>query len=100
MKIPLKYTVRNFKTRMLTTGITVLGITLVVFVFAAVLMMAHGVDKTLVATGSPDNVIVARKAATGEISSIVVSSDAAILFTLPHIAKTAEGKPLATTMWS
>ena len=97
MKIPLKYTVRNFKTRMLTTGITVVGITLVVFVFAAVLMMAHGVDKTLVATGSPDNVIVARKAATGEISSIVVSNDAAILFTLPHIAKTADGKPLATT---
>ncbi|MCX6137300.1 MAG: ABC transporter permease [Ignavibacteriales bacterium] len=97
MKIPLKYTVRNFKTRLLTTGITVAGITLVVFVFAAVLMMAHGIDKTLVATGSPDNVIIARKAATGEISSIVVNSDAAILFTLPHIAKTSDGRPLATS---
>ena len=69
MKIPLKYTVRNFKSRKLTTGITLMGITLVVFIFAAVLMMAFGIEKTLRVTGSPENVIVTRKAANGEISS-------------------------------
>ncbi len=37
MKIPLKYTLRNFKSRKLTTAITVAGIAMVVFVFAAVL---------------------------------------------------------------
>ncbi len=40
------------------------GIALVVFVFAAVLMMAHGLQKTLVATGSDDNMIVLRKSAS------------------------------------
>ncbi len=35
---------------------------LVVFVFAVVLMMAAGLQKTLVETGSPDNVVVVRKA--------------------------------------
>jgi putative ABC transport system permease protein len=96
VKIPLNYTIRNLGTRRLTTGITVLGVALVVFVFSAVLMMAYGVQKTLIATGSDENVLVARKAANGEISSIVDRETANIILTLPHIAKTAEGKPVAS----
>jgi putative ABC transport system permease protein len=96
MKIPLKYTLRNFKSRRLTTAITVAGIAMVVFVFAAVLMMAYGIQKTLVATGSPDNVIIARKSANGEISSIIVRSDYNTVLTLPHIAKSTDGKPLVS----
>jgi putative ABC transport system permease protein len=96
MKIPLKYIIRNLATRRLTTGITILGIALVVFVFAAVLMMAYGVQKTLVATGSDDNVLVARKAANGEISSIIDQATAAVILSLPHVAKTPEGKPIAS----
>ena len=96
MKIPLKYTLRNLLTRRLTTGITILGIALVVFVFSAVLMMAYGVQKTLVSTGSADNVLVARKAANGEISSIIDRETADVILTLPHVAKTPEGGPLAS----
>ncbi len=96
MKIPLKYTIRNLGTRRLTTGITILGIALVVFVFSAVLMMAYGVQKTLIATGSDENVLVARKAANGEISSIIDRETANVILTLPHIAKTPEGKPIAS----
>jgi len=92
MKIPLKYTLRNFKSRKLTTAITVAGIAMVVFVFAAVLMMAYGIQKTLVATGSIDNVIIARKSASGEISSIVGRNDYNTVLTLPNIAKSADGK--------
>jgi len=96
MKIPLKYIIRNLGTRKLTTGITVLGVALVVFVFTAVLMMAYGVQKTLVATGSDENVLIARKAANGEISSIIDRVTADIIMTLPNIAKTSDGKPLAS----
>ncbi|MDL1892744.1 ABC transporter permease, partial [Sphingobacteriales bacterium CHB3] len=67
----MKYTFRNLQSRRLTTALTILGITLVVFVFAAVLMMAHGVEKTLVATGSEENILISRKASNGEISSII-----------------------------
>ena len=87
MKIPFKYTFRNFRKRKLTTLITVFGITLVVFVFAAVLMMAYGIQKTLIATGSPDNVLISRKAANGEISSIVDGETQNIVRTLPHVKK-------------
>ena len=91
MKIPLKYTLRNFKTRKLTTGITITGIALVVFVFAAVLMMAYGIQKTLKTTGQPDNVMVFRKAASSEISSIIDPGTQDIIRSLPHIAKDAAG---------
>jgi putative ABC transport system permease protein len=96
MKIPLKYTLRNFRSRRLTTAITVAGIALVVFVFAAVLMMAYGIQKTLIATGSPGNVIVARKSANGEISSIILRDDYNTVLTLPHISKSSDGKPLVS----
>lgn len=96
MKIPFKYIFRNFKNRKLTTGITVFGIALVVFVFSAVLMMAYGVQKTLIQTGSDDNVLVARKSANGEISSIITQDVADVLNTLTQVAKSNEGKSISS----
>jgi putative ABC transport system permease protein len=92
MKIPFKYTFRNFKARKLTAFITVFGIAMVVFVFAAALMMAYGVEKTLVSTGSADNIKVLRKSSQGEISSIIDGDTQNIIRALPHIAKDSEGE--------
>ncbi len=94
MHIPFKYSLKNFKSRKLTNIITVAGVALVVFVFAAVLMMAYGIKKTLVATGEPDNVLIARKSANGEISSIIDGDTQNIIRSLPYIAKTSDGKPI------
>jgi putative ABC transport system permease protein len=96
MKIPLKYIARNLQTRKLTTALTVSGVALVVFVFAAVLMMAYGVQKTLIATGSDDNVLVSRKASNGEISSILDGEPANIILALDQVARTPDGRPMAT----
>jgi ABC-type antimicrobial peptide transport system permease subunit len=96
MKIPLKYIVRNFRTRKLTTLITIAGIGLVVLVFTAVLMMAYGVQKTLVSTGSPDNVKIIRKSAVGEISSIIDGETQGVIRTLPHIAKSSDGSNMVS----
>jgi len=94
MKIPFKYTIKNFTSRKLTTFITIFGVALVVFVFTAVLMMAYGIQKTLKATGQPDNVIVTRKAANGEISSLVGGETQDIIRSLPHIAEDDQGKQI------
>lgn len=94
MKIPFKYTFRNFKARKLTAAITVTGVALVVFVFAAALMMAYGVEKTLVSTGSADNIKVLRKSSQGEITSIIDGDIQNIIKVLPHIAKGNDGNPL------
>jgi ABC-type lipoprotein release transport system permease subunit len=75
---------------------TLTGIALVVFVFAAVLMMANGVQRTLRSTGSDDNVIVARKAAMSEIMSIIDREAAGIVTNLPQVARDADGRPLSS----
>jgi ABC-type antimicrobial peptide transport system permease subunit len=96
MKIPFKYTFRNFKARKLTAVITVTGIALVVFVFAAALMMAYGVEKTLVSTGTPDNLMILRKSSQGEISSIIDGDTQNLIRTLPHVAKASDGSLLVS----
>lgn len=96
MQIPLKYILRSSVSRRLTTAITVLGVALVVFVFSAVLMMANGVQKTLRSTGSDDNMIVVRKAALSEIMSIIDREVAAIVVSLPQVARFSDGRPMSS----
>ena len=96
MQLPLKYILRSSISRRLTTAITVVGIALVVFVFTAVLMMANGVQKTLRATGSDDNLLVARKAAMSEIMSIMDREAAGIIVNLPQVARAADGTPVSS----
>ena len=96
MKIPFKYSLRSLGTRKLTTILTMIGVTLVVFVFAAVLMMAQGLQRAMVSTGADDNAIVLRKSANAEISSIIARDQAAIVSTLPEVAKSPDGKPLVS----
>jgi ABC-type antimicrobial peptide transport system permease subunit len=67
---------------------------LVVFVFAAILMLAQGLQKTLVATGSYDNVVVIRKGAGTEVQSVVSREQASIVETNPEIAVGADGRSL------
>ena len=94
MAIPFNYSIKNFGSRKLTTFITIAGIALVVFVFAAVLMMAYGIEQTLVATGLPDNAKVVRKNANGEISSIVDGETQNVIRTLPYISKSKTGEQI------
>ena len=84
--IPLAYSVRNLWTRRLTTALTAGGMALVVFVFAAVLMLDAGLRSALVATGQPDNILVTRRASGTEIQSGIERNQAAIVETQPEIA--------------
>jgi ABC-type lipoprotein release transport system permease subunit len=94
MAIPLEYNIRNLWKRRLTTVLTVSGMSLVVFVFAAILMMAEGLQKTLVDTGSYDNVVVIRKGSTSEVMSGVDREQAAIVEMLPQVAIGLNGQRL------
>jgi putative ABC transport system permease protein len=94
MAIPLSYSMRNLAKRRLTTILTVSGMALVVFVFAAVLMMAAGLQKTLVETGSYDNVVVFRKGSTSEVMSGIDRTQASIVEMLPQVAVGEKGRRL------
>ncbi|MBZ0156930.1 MAG: ABC transporter permease [Alphaproteobacteria bacterium] len=94
MGIPYYYSLRNLWTRKLTTGLTIAGMALVVFVFASLLMLAEGLRKTLVATGSYDNGVVIRKGSKSEVQSGVERGQASIVETLPEVAAGPDGQPL------
>ena len=99
MAVPFSYSFRNLWTRRLTTFLTASGMALVVFVFAAVLMLAEGLQKTLVATGSYDNVVVLRKGSTSEVHSGIERDQASIVETLPQMATDETGGALAARKW-
>ena len=88
------YSFRNLLARRLTTTLTGSGMALVVFVFASIVMLAEGLKKTLVDTGSPDNVIVLRRSAGSEVQSGIERNQASIVETQPEIAMGNNGKRL------
>ncbi len=94
MKIPFSYSFRNLWTRRLTTILTASGMALVVFVFAAILMLAEGLEQTLVETGSYENAVVIRKGSETEVQSGVDRLQAAIAETQPEVALGEKGRRL------
>jgi len=89
-----QYSYRNLWVRRLTTLLTAGGMGLVVFVFAAVLMLAEGLQKTLVSTGSKDNVLFIRRSAEAEVQSIIERPQTAVLESEPEIALDQQGRRL------
>ncbi|MDR4505181.1 MAG: ABC transporter permease [Candidatus Scalindua sp.] len=94
MRLLFFYGLRNLLTRRFTTVLTTLGMALVVFVFASIIMLAEGLKKTLVETGSSDNVVVLRKSSETEVKSRIDRYQASIVETLPEIAFGREGQRL------
>jgi ABC-type antimicrobial peptide transport system permease subunit len=94
MAIPTYYSIRNLWTRRLTTVLTIIGMALVVYVFAATEMLAEGLEKTLVETGSPDNVVVIRRSAGTEVQSGIERLPAAIVESMAGVATGLDGRPL------
>ncbi|CAG2144132.1 hypothetical protein LMG19282_02517 [Cupriavidus campinensis] len=96
MVIPLHYIARNVWARRLTTTLTAGGLALVVFVFAAMLMLDAGLKQTLVTTGEPDNVVLIRKGAETEIQSAISRDQAAAMEMHPAVAMNRDGRPMAS----
>lgn len=96
MRVPFSYSLRNLWTRKLTTSLTAGGMGLVVFVFAAVLMLEAGLKKTLVETGAYDNVVVTRKGSGTEVQSGIERLQAAIVESQPQVAQGEGGSRMAS----
>jgi ABC-type antimicrobial peptide transport system permease subunit len=96
MAIPVGYIARNLLARRLTTALTAGGMALVVYVFATVLMLAAGLQKTLVSTGQDDNVVVIRRGSQTEVQSGIDRLQAGIVDSVPDIAVAADGQRLVS----
>ncbi len=89
--IPIAYNIRSLAARRSTTIAAALGIALVVFVFAAVLMLANGIEQTMRATGAPSNAIILRKGSQAEMQSGIEEAAVAVLRASPEAAPAASG---------
>ena len=96
MAVPFGYIARNLVARRLTTVLTAGGMALVVYVFATVLMLAAGLEQTLVATGQDDNVVVIRRSSQTEVQSGIPRLQAGIVESLPQITVGEDGRPLVS----
>src|SRR5438477_7896963 len=96
MGLIANYNLRSMIVRKSTAAMTAGGIAMVVAVFVMTLAIAQGFRSTLVASGSPQNAIVLRKGATSENVSAVMRSQVPLIDSLPQVARSADGRPLAS----
>ncbi|MCC7143457.1 MAG: ABC transporter permease [Candidatus Eisenbacteria bacterium] len=94
--IPLVYNLRSLKQRPLSTAATAIGLGLVVAVFIAMMALAEGFQAALTTTGAPDNALILRKGADGEMSSGISREIASSIAASPFIARDAQGQPLVS----
>lgn len=95
MKLLLVYSVRNVWARSCTTALSIGGLALVSLILLAVLMLGNGLNRALIESGSPDNVLLLRKGATTEIASGIYRDQAHVVRMLAGIAQTSGGELLA-----
>jgi putative ABC transport system permease protein len=93
--IPIAYNVRSLIVRRTTTIAAALGLALVVFIFASVMMMKNGIQQVTARAADPDVAIVLRKGSDVELSSGIDEANVAIIAGEPGVAKAASGRPLA-----
>src|SRR5437764_9905481 len=96
MGLITNYNLRSMLVRKGTAAMTAMGIAMVVAVFVMTLAIAQGFRATLVSSGSPENVIVLRKAATSEMVSAVPKVAMPMIESLPQVARDSQGHPLAS----
>lgn len=78
---------RNIPQRPWSSGVAVLGVAAVVGVFAGVLSMAAGFQRTMIAAGSDDTIVVLRAGATTELNSGLSYEQTQIIKQMPNIRK-------------
>ncbi len=96
MGLPLSYPLRNVRARLGRTALTIGVIALAVIATSVFLALISSLKHTLVASGSPDNVVVLRKGSDNDGSSMLsLAAYQAVRF-LAGIARLPDGTPLAS----
>ncbi len=89
----------NLPRRVASSTVAVIGVAAVVLVFAAVLSMAKGFERTMLLAGSDDTAIVVRAGATSELTSGLANDDVLIVNTAPGILKDGDAPVMSAELF-
>ena len=78
---------KNLPKRIGSSLVAVIGVAAVVLVFAAVLSMAKGFERTMVSAGADDTAVILRSGSTSEMSSGLSNDQALIVANAPGVLK-------------
>ncbi len=96
MSLPIAYSVRNVRTRLRRTSLTIAVIALAVIASAVFLALLSSLQRTLVSTGSPDNLVVLRKGSDNDGSSMLTLEAYQAIRYLDGIARDPAGDPVVS----
>ncbi len=96
MAIPIIYNIRNLRLRLGATIMTMLGVALTVSIGIFIMALLNGLQHAFVTSGDPQNVLVLRKGADAELSSVISRDSLQTMKFFPAVAHNAQGDPLAS----
>ena len=90
---------RNLPQRAGSSVVAVIGVASVVLVFAAVLSMAKGFERTLISAGSDDTAIIMRSGSTSELNSGISNDQALIIANSPGVLKDGDTAVMSAELY-
>ena len=90
---------RNLPQRAGSSVVAVIGVASVVLVFAAVLSMAKGFERTLISAGSDDTAIIMRSGSTSELNSGLSNDQALIIANSPGVLKDGDTAVMSAELY-
>ena len=90
---------RNLPRRLASSAVAVVGVAAVVLVFAAVLSMASGLEKTMVAAGSEDTAVIMRSGSTSELNSGLSNELVLIVTNSPGVLRDGDNAVLSAELY-
>lgn len=90
---------RNLPQRLGSSAVAVVGVAAVVLVFAAVLSMARGFERTMLTAGSDDTTIIMRSGATSEMSSGFSGDQVLVIASAPGLLKEGDTPVLSAELF-
>ncbi|MFO0972067.1 MAG: FtsX-like permease family protein [Phycisphaerae bacterium] len=96
MALPLAYNFRNLVVRRLSSSLTFAVVAVLVLVLTVLLSFAAGINASLAVSGSRDNLLVLKRGATAESTSLITPEEYKRLLRTQGIANGRDGKPLVS----
>ena len=90
---------RNLPRRVGSSVVAVIGVAAVVLVFAAVLSMAKGFERTMISAGSDDTAIIMRSGSTSELNSGISNDQALLIANAPGVLKDGDSAVISAELY-